>query len=107
MEMGMVKQARSTSARKKTGGKSRKSAAAKRGGKRSGGKSSGILPNMEWLGNALSAPLVREAVAAALVAGAGAAAAILAKRSRASGEPDESTYQATPLGRSSSLDDFS
>jgi hypothetical protein len=109
MEMGMAKQARSTSSRKKSAGKSRKSASAKSRGKRSGGRSSGLLPNMEWLGSALSAPLVREAVAAALVAGAGAAAAILAKRrmsSEGAQEPDESAYQATPFGRSSALDDF-
>ena len=36
--------------------------------------------NADWINNALSAPMVREAIAAAIVAGAGAAAAVFVKR---------------------------
>jgi len=39
----------------------------------------------EWVSNAWDAPLVREAVAAALIAGAGAAAAVFGRRQGLSG----------------------
>ena len=36
--------------------------------------------SVSWINTALTSPLVREAVAAALIAGAGAAAAVFTKR---------------------------
>lgn len=102
----MARQARSAAARKtagRRGGAAKKTAsrktAAKKGGarktparkapakkaparkaaaKRSAGKSAMHMPG--WFNDALSSTLGREALAAALIAGAGAAAAVLAKR---------------------------
>jgi hypothetical protein len=40
----------------------------------------------DWMNSAMGSPLMREALAAALIAGAGAAAAVLAKRHGPSGK---------------------
>lgn len=63
-------------AAKRAGG--RKAPARKTAAKRSAGKSMMQMPG--WFNDALSSTLGREALAAALIAGAGAAAAVLAKR---------------------------
>jgi hypothetical protein len=54
---------------KKTSGSARKSA---------GDKASGVSQTLNWIGETVNTPLVREAIAAALIAGAGAAAAVFA-----------------------------
>ena len=43
-------------------------------------KTPAVADKASWINNALSAPMVREAIAAAIVAGAGAAAAVFVKR---------------------------
>ena len=44
-----------------------------------GMKVPGVLRHADWVNTALNSPLIREAIAAALVAGAGAAAAVLSR----------------------------
>ena len=43
-------------------------------------KAPAVADKASWINNALSTPMVREAIAAAIVAGAGAAAAVFVKR---------------------------
>jgi hypothetical protein len=93
----MLKQARTVAAKKaagrRTGGAkksaSRKTVAKKGGGRQGaakkaparGGRSGAMSMMPNWFNDALSSTIGREALAAALIAGAGAAAAVLAKRS--------------------------
>jgi hypothetical protein len=90
----MAKQARRTTARATTGGrKTAKKAAPKKGAAKKGAarkaatsRSASSFQMPDWVNNAMGSPLMREAVAAALIAGAGAAAAVLAKRHGPSGK---------------------
>jgi hypothetical protein len=64
--------ARTSTARKSAGRKPREN------------KTGSVTQTMNWLSESVSSPLVREAIAAALIAGAGAAAAVFAGRQVAS-----------------------
>lgn len=44
-------------------------------------KATGVSQTLNWIGETVNTPLVREAIAAALIAGAGAAAAVFAGQS--------------------------
>jgi hypothetical protein len=71
----MAKQTKSKKrAPKKTSGSTRRSSA---------DKATGVRQTLSWIGETVNTPLVREAIAAALIAGAGAAAAVFAGRSSA------------------------
>jgi hypothetical protein len=47
-------------------------------GRSSADKATGVSQTLSWIGETVNTPLVREAIAAALIAGAGAAAAVFA-----------------------------
>jgi hypothetical protein len=79
-------QGRLTSMAKQTKSKSRGGSQKKRSVDRSSGaKGTAVSQTLSWINETLTSPLVREAIAAALIAGAGAAAAVFAGQGSAGG----------------------